>query len=384
MLDMYLGNDYRFIWNDRMCSNNGKRWFVGGNIQALFALDETCNEVTECYFLPTKLQQHRGYILGTVYKNNAICIPRNSSNIQCFDICNKEWATIEILDSHEDVRAFPLFVDNTLFYFVSWEYGTFFTFDMEKKKVTNTYKVSDSIKTMSVINNRVYYLLQDNQRIEVFDIASWTVTDAWTIPLLDDSIVTMCVYKEKYIWMSGYKKGFYRYDVENGTMEFISKGLEIIGEYNLTGQNDVWIDCNSERFKRPLCSRIIAKNEELWVIPYSADSIIRFDSNMETVIVFNAPEENINEEVWKNGYIILDNRFQDVYEDEDHIELFSNINKDVLVIDVKSKTYSYKNYSISRNVLRSIVEKMNTANGSVVIGEAKDYNLEDFFAYISK
>ena len=350
-------NGISFPWSDNWWIEQGKAWFCGGKIGALFCVDmntEQCNmvaQIPEC-----ELFSFRKYSYCIKYKNTVFCMPSMGNCIWCYDVESSEWESIEVENNSQIFICISSYKrDNEKMYFWDEEGKISETDFINKTSKTKCYipkRIDEEIGEYVVLKDTLYCILGkqvfcinlDNEEIGSYDISA-----------AKTGLYTIC-YDGVNFWLSGFCKEIYVWNPEQGIVKVITEFPSRFGIYNFNGQKKSLVDCDSftnDEFPFFLSSAALGKY--VWFIPFQTNTILYI--NKETYEVFELEiegeietQESLKKRDLANKYLI------EYIREERYIGLYSIKNHLIFEIDTVELCVRKKDYRLSEKAILAMAK----------------------------
>lgn len=274
----------KFIWNDGICVDNNKGWFVGCQVNALFEVNfEDNNMKLLAKFPDTTIEKFREISICKKYKDSIYCFPDCGKQIWVYDILKKTWQKIEI----ENLKGkrwgiMNAFLCENHFFAVSICQKKIIEIDALKKQVINCYPIfSDMEDKMGweciEVENGIYCVSRVSNVVCRFDMQTKRIDYYELSGIEGKGFHTICFSDGKF-WLSGNQKTFVVWDKKNNQVNTINYMIDDFCAYQIEKEPQLFLSS-------------VSVQKKIWYIPYWANKILYIDKEKLKVHSYEIPEE---------------------------------------------------------------------------------------------
>lgn len=324
LIEEFIGDNSRFIWNDGFCIDGENVWFIGGAIRVLFCMKVETGEIISYHIMPGNFTRFRDYSCCYKVNNKIVCIPDCAKELLFYSLDENVWSTMALC-ADSNIRHYGriIYADNNSILMYSLGMKTLFEIDTEKENVIRMYTFDSEYIDCFTEKTIIYFLSKDGCHVCCFDYLKWVEMKKTMLPSIDDTFTRICVIDGK-LWMTGYKNKVYRYVSDN-----------VVTQINVI-RNEIGTSDTS----KPFAIDILAINNEIWIVPFMNNDIVYIDTGSNNIGYIHIDEGNSMEG------LLLGHRYLVECCSNNVLMLYSLCKKDVIKIDMIEKSYIYMEYDM--------------------------------------
>lgn len=385
----YFGEDYNFIWSDGWCIDEEEIWFMAGNLDILFSMDNLDGGVTLVDAIPSgEICSFRCHPRCVKKGDSIFCLPDIGEDIWCYHLSDGSWTRI-CVENPESVRlscVTAVFYRDKL-YIVSVGLKQIIELDVHRENIDHYYDLlggdEQRIAGSVQVKDCIYIVAYNPACIYKFNFSDKEIQ---VYPLLDidDQLQTIC-FDGKKIWLSGRRRNVYIWEEDIEKITVLNDLPDSLGIWNFSGKYKQLLNYIEDLADAPLFFDSISVGQYVWFIPSQTNEILYVDKDTFEIKVFplegeEQTEGDVRTQLLRHKYLV------EYIKDNRYIGLFSLKNKWVLEIDCWNLTYKVLDCRISADVIshiygcirRDLFRKASTSS----VCEQENFDLQHMLKYL--
>ena len=349
------------LWTDNIWYEGDKAWFVSGELNALFELDENEHDCKCVGKIPnTDFSERRQNSNCIKAGENIFCFPYGGKEIWVYDLRLKEFYQIEIDNPLGiSLQIYDFWLQSDTIYAVSMGLKQVVEIDIVKKEIVKYYKivedenerlsfgekVGESIFCCSVTKNRIYEL----------NVSTGNVT-YHEFPKINTNISRICFDGSKF-WLSGKNKAIYIWDKKENVITELNDFPQKFGVYDFLNKRENVLDCTINEYEDATFFKMVSSEKYVWLIPFRTNYVLYVDKETYEVKYLDITEEVENRNTLQAVDRALNHKFLVLYyRNKKMIGLYSLKNNNILEIDTESVMWKYKEFDAKKAIAKLFLE----------------------------
>lgn len=347
-----------FIWGDNWWQEGEESWFVSGEMNCLFRIEENSREAIYVSRLPSRsICEFRKN--PRCLKNNDVifCFPDEGEFIWCYHLNDDTWKSINI-DNPENIRlsCFQTWIVQSELFIISNGLRKIIELNIDEQKIERYYDLeTNEISGSVLVNNHIYILDVSLGGICKFNCLDKSIKK-YLLTEINEHLNTLCFDGHRF-WMSGRKKRIYIWSEAENEIISIDDFPDSFGIYNFSGKYQKILNCEENQFDVPLFLYSVYAEGYVWFIPFQTNEILCIERDTFRMRVFpvkneNQTEESLTTQLLGHKYVL------EYVREKRYIGLYSLKNRYILEIDAKKFAYNTLNYKLSADSAAQIIMEL--------------------------
>lgn len=355
--------DMDYVWND-----DERIWFIGQRLKCVFCADIKKREIDVVFQLPNlSSKSYREYIQVIKYEDKLICLPSRAKDIVVYNLINHNIITV-LIKEYENIdkmwcKSAGILKDKM--YILEQIEKRIIIFDINEKKISDVLDIKyvaqdDRIGNQGVVyNNFLYIPVATQQKFVSFDID----TREFKEHFISGNICGLhsMYYSNGYCWIIGEHYGVMRWNPITGDFIEIKNIPDEFKIYivDTESKNANWYPYSDKKrynLDSCFCWECLCGEKYIWIIPESANSIIRISTDEMQVRLFRFEEEyqEIDFEYKRDGYEFsawgIDS--------SQRLRIITRQKYKVYCIETEDFSYNIEHWKLSKAVIKLVISNL--------------------------